>query len=83
VLLLDLLQSADATADQHAMAIGIPLVQVDPGLDDSLDRPDHRELGKTVEPTEFFWWQIEVIGGIKISDLTAETDLKIVDIEPG
>ena len=81
MLLLDLVQPADATANDHTTTVRIRLFrEVDAALPDGFLRGRERELAKTVQTTSFL--SLKVVFWLEVFDLTAEVHLEVGAVEP-
>ena len=74
VLLFELVEAADAAAEDDAAAERIFLAKVEAAVFDGFDGGDQRELGEAVEAARGL--AVEILFGIQVLDFAAEVDLE-------
>ena len=79
VLRLDLVQPADARAENHAGAEGIFAGEIEPRIAHGVDPGHERELREAVESLVVFGR--DVTGGIPVVDIAAEADFVVGGVE--
>ena len=72
-------QAADPAGEDDAYPVGVNVLFADTGIFDRFITGDECELAITVDLTGFF--AVEVLGGIKILNLTGKPCLKLAAVE--
>ncbi len=75
----DLVQAADAGAEDHAAAKRIFLREVEAGVAHGVDAGDHGELREAIEPLGILGR--DVVAGRPIVDIAAEVDFELRGVE--
>ncbi len=79
VLFFELIQSADAAADDDAAAVGIFFREIDTTVRDGGVRGHQSKLSKTVQPMDFLF--VDQRFRVEVFDFAAKVDLECSGVE--
>ena len=82
MLRFDFVQSADSASDEHTIAIGIALCEINRRLSNGLVRSHQRELTETIDPPLILRIKLNMLTGPEVADLAAEPNLEVAAVKP-